>query len=40
MDTSDTSSVLWAIVQNDGLIYEKACSAENKQIFTKQTIPS
>lgn len=26
MDTSDTSSVLCAIVQNDRLIYEKACT--------------
>lgn len=26
MGTSDTSSVLWAVVQNDWLIYEKACT--------------
>lgn len=26
MDTSDTSSVLWAVVHNDRLIYEKACA--------------
>lgn len=35
MDASDTSSVLWVIVQNDRLIYEKAYAMESKYFFTQ-----
>lgn len=35
MDTSDTSSVLWAIVENDPLIYENTCCGTKGDLYSK-----